>query len=112
MVCSFAYFLRRCATAAAWIQGLPQLLHAAMQIDADRSMREAGARGDFRSGHPFDEAKDEWLAVRIRQTANRFEDGVRFRAICAAATTACGRIFRFVVGSLGARGRLAEKIDS
>src|SRR5881394_4100762 len=82
-----------------------------MQIDADRSMRESGARGDFRSGHPFDETKDERLAVRIRQTANRFEDGVRFGAVRRAATAACGLILRVVVKLLGARMRLAEKID-
>ena len=74
-------------------------------------MREAGARGDFRSGHSFDETKDERLAVRIRQTANRFEDGMRFGAVRRAAAVACGLILRRVVKLLGARVRLAEKID-
>lgn len=90
---------------------MPQLLHSAMQIDADRSVREAGARGDFWSGHSFDEAKDERLAVRIRQTANRFEDGVGFGAVRCTAAAACGLILWFVVELVSRRARLAEKID-
>jgi hypothetical protein len=33
---------------------LAELLHATMEIDADRTVREAGASGDFGAGHAFD----------------------------------------------------------
>src|SRR5882672_1406058 len=82
-----------------------------MQIDAHRSVRESGARGDFRSGHPLDETKDERLSIRIRQTANHFEDGVRFGAVRCAATVACGLVLRLSVELVSARVRVAEKID-
>ena len=44
-----------------------ELLHAAMKIDADRTVREAGARGNFRTGHALNEPEDERLAVGFGQ---------------------------------------------
>lgn len=37
---------------------LAELLHAAMKIDADGAVGEAGASGDFGAGHAFNEAED------------------------------------------------------
>jgi hypothetical protein len=51
-----------------------------MEIDANGTVSEAGARGDFRAGHAFDEAEDERLAVGFGERANGVEDGVGFGA--------------------------------
>ena len=37
---------------------LSELLHAAMEIYPDGAVGEAGASGDFRASHAFDEAED------------------------------------------------------
>ena len=58
-----------------------QLLHAAVEVHADRTVGEPGARGDFRAGHAFYEAKNQWLAIGFRQTEDCVQDGLRFH-IC------------------------------
>ena len=91
---------------------LAELLHATVKIDADGSVREAGARGDFRAGHAFHEAKDKRFAIGFRQRPNGFESLMRFGSIHAI----CG--IHFFVSSVDllveliGRLRLAMKIDS
>lgn len=89
---------------------LAELLHAAMEIHADRAVRQAGASGDFRAGHSFNEAKDERFAIGIRQRTNGVKHLVRIGLIHAA----CG-MRAFLVGvrlldEFGGRPRLAVKI--
>jgi hypothetical protein len=36
-----------------------------MKVDANGAVGEAGAGGDFGTGHAFDEAKNEGLAVSV-----------------------------------------------
>src|SRR5215471_11816704 len=51
-------------------QFLPQLLHAPVQIHAHRTMLEACARGDLRSGHALYQPQQQNLTVGLRQAAN------------------------------------------
>ena len=55
-----------------------ELLHATMEIDADGTVREAGASRNFGASHAFDEAKDERFAIRIGQGTDGLEDLVGF----------------------------------
>ena len=53
-------------------QFFAQHVHTAMKIHANGAMRQSHARGDLRTGHPFHEAKQERLAISVRQrTQNR-----------------------------------------
>jgi hypothetical protein len=89
---------------------LAELLHAAMEIDADRAVRQADASGDFGAGHAFDEAKDERFAIGIRQRTNCLKHLVRFGLIHAG----CGmRSFLVAVKlfvEFSGRLRMAVKI--
>lgn len=88
-----------------------ELGHATVKIDADRSVREAGARGDFGAGHTFYEAKNERFAIGFRQRPDGFESLVRFgliHAICGVHTLVS---FVDLLVELIGRLRLAVKID-
>jgi hypothetical protein len=74
-----------------------ELLHAAMKIDANRAVGKAGAGGDFGASHPFDEAKDQWFTVGVREGADGVEDRVRFGA-------GVGGMIRGWSGGVGLRG--------
>jgi hypothetical protein len=87
-----------------------KLLHASVEIDANRPMGESGPRGDFRSGHALDEAKDERFAISDWQKAYGFENLVSFGS--AAATGGMRALLiavKFLV-EFGGRSRLAVKI--
>jgi len=51
-----------------------------MKIDANGAVGEAGAGGDFRTCQAFNEAKNEGLAVGVRERANGIEDRMGFVA--------------------------------
>lgn len=91
---------------------LAELLHAAMKIDADGAVREAGARGDFRAGHAFDEAKNERFAISTRQRADGLKHQVRFGLIRAIGWMDCFLTFMKFLVELVGRPRLAVEIDS
>jgi hypothetical protein len=87
-----------------------ELLHATMEIDADGTVREAGASRNFGASHAFDEAKDERFAIRIGQGTDGLEDLVGFglsRAGCGMGTflVAVGLLVKFF-----GRLRMAVKI--
>ena len=86
------------------------MLHAAMEIDADGTVRKAGTSRNFGASHAFDEAKDERFAIRIGERADGLENLVRLGLIRAG----CGMgIFLVAVGllvKLFGRLRMAMKI--
>src|SRR5207245_11706947 len=45
-----------------------------MKIHTNGAMRQSHARGDFRTGHPFHEAKDERLAISVLQRTENRQD--------------------------------------
>jgi hypothetical protein len=51
-----------------------------MKIDANGTVSEACARGDFGAGHTLDEAKNERLTVGFREGTDCLEDSVGFGA--------------------------------
>jgi hypothetical protein len=67
-----------------------EVLHAAMKIDAYGAVRQAGARGDFGSGHAFDETKHKRFAVGFWKREDGFERNARFRG-GLRSTTVGGR---------------------
>ncbi len=51
-----------------------------MKIDANGAVSEAGACGDFGTGHALDEAKDQRFAIAFGEGENGVESGVGFGA--------------------------------
>jgi len=64
-----------------------------MQIDANGAVGEAGAGGDFRAGHAFDEAKNEGFAVGVGERANGVEDSVGLGAGVGGVTSGKSGLF-------------------
>jgi hypothetical protein len=64
---------------------LSQHLHAAVQVDAHRSGRQAGAVGNLLPGHPLDQAHQQRLAIGVGQLADGVEhrDGLGLDRIAA-----------------------------
>src|SRR5262249_60960348 len=55
-------------------QLLAQELHAAVQVDADGAVREAGRRRDLPAVEALDEAQRKRLAVRLGQRAQHLDE--------------------------------------
>jgi hypothetical protein len=89
---------------------LPELPHAAVEINANGPVRESGARGNFGAGHALDEAKDERFAIGVWQRAYGFENLVSF-GLLAVSCGISAPLFavKFLI-EFACRARLAVKI--
>ena len=67
-----------------------------MKIDANGALGEAGACGDFRSGHAFDQTENQGFAISLRQPANGVESGVGFVVFAGARQAGRGLVRDFV----------------
>ena len=76
-------------------ENFAELLHAAMKIDADGAVREAGASGDFGASHALDEAEDERLAIGFRKREDGVERGASLGAGVGSATVRRGWLVWF-----------------
>jgi hypothetical protein len=89
-----------------------------MKIDANGTVRESRASGDFRTGHALDETEDESFAIRLGKGEDGFESrmgfgggvwcwrGGKHRRICIGR---CGVIGEFVMG-LGATMKIGGAV--
>ena len=69
-----------------WIQFRANLLHAAMQINPNRAVRQSSARGYLWAGHALDKPQNQRLPVGIRQSLDYIENCDR-RALIIFANT-------------------------
>jgi len=72
---------QRHARARILAESFAELLHAAVEIDANGTMREPGACRDLRTGHAFHEAEDERFTIGLRKTLDNGENGFCLRLL-------------------------------